>query len=273
MNVKNDANITHGCVKTEAFTMRYFSFGRGERPLVILPGLSVQSVMGSAQAVAKEYSVMQEEFTVYLFDRREDLPSKYSVYDMAQDTAAAIQTLGLRDVCLFGASQGGMIALCIAINHPELVGKLALGSTSPDADAADSGVLGRWITLAKNGDRLGLYTEFGRAIYPQAVFEMLRGALAAASETVTDGELARFVILAEGTAGFHVSDRLTELKCPVLVLGAADDRVLGEDATGKFIEKLGDRPDFGYYVYDGFGHAAFDTAPDYRNRLYDFFIN
>ena len=87
MNVKNDANITHGCVKTEAFTMRYFSFGRGERPLVILPGLSVQSVMGSAQAVAKEYSVMQEEFTVYLFDRREDLPSKYSVYDMAQDTA------------------------------------------------------------------------------------------------------------------------------------------------------------------------------------------
>ena len=166
-----------------------------------------------------------------------------------------------------------MIALCIAINHPELVGKLALGSTSPDADAADSGGLGRWITLAKNGDRLGLYTEFGRAIYPQAVFEMLRGALAAASETVTDGELARFVILAEGTAGFHVSDRLTELKCPVLVLGAADDRVLGEDATGKFIEKLGDRPDFGYYVYDGFGHAAFDTAPDYRNRLYDFFIN
>ncbi len=39
-------------VPTDRFTMEYFRFGAGERPLVILPGLSVQSVMGAADAVA-----------------------------------------------------------------------------------------------------------------------------------------------------------------------------------------------------------------------------
>ena len=252
--------------------MRYFRFGRGERTLVILPGLSVQSVMSAAPAVADEYAVMQDEFTVYLFDRREELPQEYSVYEMAEDTAAAMKVLGMCDVCLFGASQGGMIAQCIAINHPELVGKLALGSTAASADAADSDVIGKWIALAKAGDRVELYSEFGRAIYPEAVFEKYGDALSSLGKTVTDGELARFAILADGTSGFNVIDRLTEIKCPVLALGSADDMVLGADSINSFIEKLGDRPDFSYYIYDGFGHAAFDTAPDYRDRLYDFFI-
>ena len=157
----------HGSVRTDAFTMHYFRFGCGEKPLVILPGLSVQSVMDSAQAVAEEYAVMADDFTVWLFDRREDLPPAYSVWDMADDTAAAMKALGLRDVCLFGASQGGMIAMCVAIRYPELVGRLALGSTAPEADTAESGVLEKWIALARSGDAVGLYLAFGRAIYPE----------------------------------------------------------------------------------------------------------
>jgi len=36
-------------------------------------------------------------------------------------------------------------------------------------------------------------------------------------------------------------------------------------------EKLDFRADFRLYLYTGFGHAAFDTAPDYRERLVRFF--
>ena len=38
--------------KWDGAEMDYFCFGRGEETLVIIPGLSVQSVMGSANAVA-----------------------------------------------------------------------------------------------------------------------------------------------------------------------------------------------------------------------------
>ena len=258
-------------VHTDSFSMDYFRFGSGKRPLVILPGLSVQSVMGAATAVADAYGVFAEDYTVYVFDRRASLPPVYPIRAMAEDTAEALQTLGLKRVCLFGASQGGMIALHLALIHPELVEKLALGSSA--ARITDEGMAAQkaWISLAARGDRTGLYLSFGEKIYPPSVFEEYRAALTAAAETVTDEELRRFIILAEGMRGFDVLDELDGLRCPVLALGAADDRVLGPEAAAEIAERLGRRPDFEQYTYDGFGHAAYDTAPDYRDRLRCFF--
>ena len=62
-------------VKTEDFSMDFFRFGEGERTLVILPGLSVQSVMGAADAVAEAYRSLTDRFTIYVFDRRRELPA------------------------------------------------------------------------------------------------------------------------------------------------------------------------------------------------------
>ena len=258
-------------VRTGEWSMEFFRFGKGKRTLVILPGLSVQSVMGAADAIAAAYREMDSVFTTYVFDRRRELPPAYSVFDMARDTAASFRALGLRDVCLFGASQGGMIALVIAIEHPELVGRLALGSTSAHVQAAQFRVLREWIDLAKRGDREGLYLSFGREIYPPAVFEQCRDALLAASKTVTDADLERFVVLAGATGDFNVVDQLDKIRCPVLAVGSFEDGVLDSDATMEIAEKLDDRESFRLYMYTGFGHAAFDTAPDYRERLLRFF--
>ncbi len=257
-------------VRTGTFTMDYFRFGRGSRTLVILPGLSVQSVMPAADAVAEAYRALEDDFTIYLFDRRANLPPVYTVHDMARDTAAAFRTLGLERVCLFGASQGGMIALVIALEYPELVDKLVLGSSSAHVREEQFRVLESWIDLAAKKDRAGLYLAFGREIYPPAVFEQCRESLLAAAETVTDEDLARFIILAEGTRGFNVVPELDRIRCPVLALGVYEDRVLDSDATMEIAEKLDARPDFRLYMYIGYGHAAFDTAPDYRERILRF---
>lgn len=251
--------------------MDYFCFGSGERPLVILPGLSIQSVMGAADAVAAAYRSLEERFTIYVFDRRRELPPTYPVRDMAADTAAAFQTLGLRDVCLFGASQGGMIALVMAIEHPELVHKLALGSSSAHVKEEQYRVLETWAQLAREKDRVGLYLAFGREIYPPAVYEQYRETLIAAAQSVTEEDLARFVIQVEGTRHFNVSDQLDRIRCPVMALGVYEDSVLDADATMEIAASLDERTDFRLYMYIGYGHAAFDTAPDYRRRLLDFF--
>ena len=260
-------------VQTDAFSMDYFRFGTGERTLVILPGLSVQSVMGAADAVAAAYRSLADRFTIYVFDRRSDMPPVYPVREMARDTAEAFRQLGLKDVCLFGASQGGMIALVIALEHPELVGRLALGSSSAHVQAAQYRVLERWAQLARQKDAAGLYLAFGREIYPPAVFEQCRGALLAAAQSVTDEDLRRFIILVEGTRGFNVVGELDRIQCPVLALGAYEDAVLDSDATMEIAENLDGRPDFRLYLYVGYGHAAFDTAPDYRERLLNFFLS
>ena len=194
-------------VRTEDFSMDFFRFGSGDKTLVILPGLSVQSVMGAADAIAAAYQPIEENYTIYVFDRRAELPERYTIRDMARDTAAAFAALGLRKVCLFGASQGGMIALVLAIEYPELVGKMVLGSSSAHVQDAQYRVVESWIRLAEAGDREGLYLAFGREIYPPQFFEQCRDALIAAAATVTDAELRRFITLAEGIKDFNVSVR------------------------------------------------------------------
>ena len=252
-------------------SMRFFRFGRGERTLVILPGLSVQSVMGAAEAIAAAYRALTDTFTIFVFDRRTELPPVYPVRDMARDTAAAFRALGLQSVCLFGASQGGMIALVLALEYPELVGRMALGSSSSRVQPEQFRQLEHWIELAKRGARRELYLAFGQAIYPPAVFEQCRAQLLAAADTATEEDLARFVVLAEGTSGFDVTDQLSKIRCPVLAMGDSKDGVLDADATMEIAEKLEHRADFRLYLYAGFGHAAYDTAPDYRERLLRFF--
>lgn len=250
--------------------MQYFRFGRGDRTFVILPGLSVQSVMGLEEAVKAAYDDFADDYTVYLFDRRADLPPVYTVRDMARDTAEAFRVLGLRDICLFGASQGGMIAQVIAIEHPELVRRMVLGSTSPRVTAEGGSAVETWIRLAEAKDAVGLYLEFGRLLYPPEVFEQFRGALIDAGNSVTDAELERFRILAQGMEGFSVVDELHKIRCPVLILGDYEDAVLDSDGSMQIAEKL-DVPPRHLYMYTGYGHAAYDTAPDYKERIARFF--
>lgn len=256
-------------VRTDSSTTEYFTFGGGENVAVILPGLSVQSVTGAAEAVEAEYGVFKDDFTVYLLDRRLDPPPAYTVRDMADDAEAAMDALGLRDVCLFGASQGGMIAAVIAARRPDLAGKLALASTALTVTDEGIAVIEKWISLAEAGDGVGLYLDFGEKVYPPRTFAAYRDALIAAGGTVTGEELERFAVLAAGTRGFDAADDIKRIKCPVLVTGSDDDRVLGPDAVREVIRAFGGRA--ATHVYSGYGHAAYDTAPDFRDRLFRFF--
>ena len=256
-------------VRTEAFEMDCVRFGDGPRPFVILPGLSVQSVLASAEAVAAAYKPFTEDFTVWLFDPRKDLPPGYAVRDMSRDTAGAMRTLGLADACVFGASMGGMVAMGIAAEHPGLVRKLVLASTTARMTAARWRPLENWIALAKAGKAGDLYLAFGGILYPPDVFESLRDAFLQAAKTVTPRELERFVLLAEAARGFDASAALGHVSCPTLVVGSRDDLVLGADAAAEIAAGI---PGAGLHLYDGCGHAFYDTAPDFGARMLEFLL-
>ena len=116
-------NLVH-TVCTDGFEMEYAQFGNGPKPLVVIPGLAIKSVMKSADALQVPYKVFTEKYTLYFFDRKKNIQPGYSLKDMARDQALALKAMGLSGVNLFGVSQGGMIAQIIAIQYPELVSKL-----------------------------------------------------------------------------------------------------------------------------------------------------
>ena len=234
------------------------------------------------------------------------MPPVYTVHDMARDTAEAMQELGLINADIFGASQGGMMGMVIAIEYPHLVHKLVLGSTSAQAGALAEKVGTEWGNLALAGDAVGLFMAFGEKLFPPETFELLENVLRETAETVSEEDLQRFIIQLEGTRGFDILDRLPEIRCPVLVLGDETDAVLGVQATRDIIECLHAQPMKGivqdineclqaqategtvrvtddatdvshvkneYYIYKNYGHAAYDTAPDYKDRILQFLLH
>ena len=86
----------------EVNKINYLRFGNGQKTLAIIPVLSLQSVMNFAAAIKASYKLLEKDFTIYLFDRRKDLPDKYSIAEMAEDTAQAIKSLKLEHIYLFG---------------------------------------------------------------------------------------------------------------------------------------------------------------------------
>lgn len=256
-------------VRTAQFEMDYVRFGDGGRPFVILPGLSVQSVLASAEAVAAAYQPFTEEFTVWLFEPRKDLPRAHGLRDMARDAATAMRGLGLADACVFGASQGGMIAMGLALEHAGLVKKLVLASTTARMTDARWRTLERWTGLAKAGRSEELYLDFGESLYPSRVFAGVRDAFVQAAKAVTARELERFAVLAEAVRGFDVVDALGKIACPTLVVNSRDDRVFEDGAAAELAAAI---PGAERLVYDGYGHAVYDTAPDFGTRMLEFFL-
>ncbi len=258
-------------VEINGFSMNYFKFGQGDKTFVMLPGLSVQGVMGSAEQVASAYQMMTDDYTVYVFDPRNELPSSYNVAEMAKDTAEVLKALGLDHVCMMGASMGGMTALEMAVQNPELIDKLVLASVSLQMKDEQFQTLDKWIGLAQKGDVEALYLSFGEAIYPKEIFKQARDSLIQASKTVTEDQLKHFIILAESMRGFDITNDLEKIECPILAINDKTDQVLGAESVESMEQFMNQRSDWDFYLYDGYGHALYDTAPDFKDRMMYFF--
>ena len=248
--------------------MRYFTFGEGTKDMVILPGLSIIPVMESAKAVADAYAMFGKEYRVWVFERRENLPDEYSVEEMANDTAKIMKSLNIKDACIFGTSQGGMMAQVIAIRYPELVRKMILASTCADTASLDGeSAIGEWIDLAEKKKIHELNRSLAEKIYAPETVRRFKEVFDGMEEAITEERLARFLILARGIKEFNISGSLNAIRCPVLVLGSVDDKVIDSALMEKLAEEAGAQ----IYLYKGYGHAVYDEAPDFKERIMEFF--
>lgn len=258
-------------VRTDSFSAGYMKTGEGSRNLVILPGLSVQSVLPYAGAVEKQYEAFLKDWTVYLIERRNELPAHYSISDMARDTAAVMKALCIEKADVFGASQGGMITLTLAADYPGFVNKIAVASTSARIDDKRFEITSEWISLARERKREELYLSFAGKVYPPEFFNANKNAFIALSQGVNDAELDHFITLAEGTLGFDITDNVKNINCPVFCAFDKDDAVLGADSGYEILNLFSGNPAFESTVTEGFGHAVYDTAPDFALNIYKFF--
>ncbi len=257
-------------VSSDSFTLDYIKFGHGKDVFVILPGISVLSVMNFADAVAEEYKALTDDYTIYLCENRIQQTETASIQEMAEDTSEAFRAMGFDKVTLMGASYGGMTSMLIAAEHPDQIEDLVLCGTSPYVSDECYRTFERWLDFVDAGNAEGLYLDFGEVVYPPEIFEQSRGVLADMAKSVTEEDLKRFRLYIESIRGFDVRDRLKEIQCPAFVVGASDDRVFGPEGARTIAENMTACPDLKLKIYDGCGHAVYDTAPDLRERILQF---
>ena len=188
MDFRTDT-VESGGVRTD-----FAVFGHGTAHLVIIPGMSLHSVIDSAGSVASAFSCLADDYTVWLLERRRDVPDGLSVAEMASDAAAAMESLGIGRADIYGASQGGMIALELALRHPGLVRRLVLASTITRQCARSIEVMGRWEALSLAGDpeKLIPIDAATAAKLPPELVARLEGALPAVSLVSMSGILTAF---------------------------------------------------------------------------------
>ena len=254
-------------VHTARMDMDYVIFGEGRKSLVILPGISVKPITLSAAVLRDGFQRFTEEYTVYIFDRRTGLADGCTVESMTDDTADAMTALGISGAYVFGASQGGMMALCIAADHPKLVGKAVIASSSPANNARSEAVFSSWAAAVRKKDAEKLDRLFLKDVYSPATAALLAGLPKTDEDRAGEEELRRFGILLDACRDFDVTGRLHKIRCPLLAVGSEKDAVFGAEGTRLIAEKTGGE----CFLYEGFSHAVYDEAPDFRDRMKKFF--
>ncbi len=262
-------NAENGRLTLPAGAMDYIRFGRGQKTLVMIPGVGdgLKTVRGLALPFALMYRTLAKDFTVYVFSRRVTLSPGMTTRDMAEDLNAAMEALGLSGVALVGVSQGGMIAQWLAIDHPDKVGKLVLTVTLCRPNPTVEDVIARWTEMAKKGDYKGIMLDTALRSYSEKGVKKARITYSLLGNMGKPKSFDRFIIQAASCVTHNTYDLLGRIACPTLVIGGAKDQIV----TGKASQEIAGRiPGSQLCMYEGLGHGLYEEAPDFLRRVMDF---
>jgi pimeloyl-ACP methyl ester carboxylesterase len=256
----------NGKLELRGATMDYIRFGTGDRVLVILPGLGdgLQTVKGTALPMAWLYRSFAKDYTVYAFSRKSPLREGDTTRQMAADQAEAMEALGIRQADVFGVSMGGMIAQYLAIDHPQLVGKLVLAVTSAQPNPILRESVEEWVQLAKSGDHGAFMDSNLRRLYSESYYRRNKWLAPVMGSLTKPKSYERFYIQAAACLSHDAFDMLHGIKAPTFVIGGEKDLALGGDASRRIAEKI---PQARLQMYPQWGHAVYEEEKGFNSLV------
>ena len=203
-------------IHVNGIDLYYKKAGQGP-PLLLLHG------NGESHAIfRKAMKRLAERFTVYAIDSRghgrSSKVKELHYADMAEDMAQFIAALGLEAPMLYGFSDGGIIGLLLAGEHPGLLSKLAISGANLNPAALKKFFL-RFIWLMRKltrGDKWRMMLEepnitpeqLGRIDMPTLVLAGEKDIISEAHTRIIAGAIpgARVRILPGENHGSYVDD-------------------------------------------------------------------
>lgn len=128
-----------GYAKVNGIDMYYAVFGAGDPVLLIHGGLGHADIWASQVAeLSKTHKVIVADSRGHGRSTRDAQPFGYDL--MASDYLALLDHLKIDKTALVGWSDGGIIGLDIAMNHPERLTRLYAQAANVSTDGVDPGV-------------------------------------------------------------------------------------------------------------------------------------
>lgn len=232
--------------------------GSGE-PLLLVHGLGYAR-WGWAPVV----DGLAEHHDVVLFDNRgigesEAPPGPYTVPQLAADAVGVLDEAKLERAHVLGTSLGGMVALQLALDHPDRVHKLVLACTTPGGRGAapmPNGTVRLMAEAATLPPEVALRRFVENAFGPQPdvalVDRIMEHRLATAQPQPA------WAAQAAAGATFDVWDRVEDVRAPTLVLTGDADNVVDSRNSHLLAERI---PQARLEVFPGGGHLFFWEQP------------
>jgi 3-oxoadipate enol-lactonase len=245
----------------------YESHGEGE-PLILIRGLGSNADHWYAQVPD-----LSAHWRVIVFDNRGiarsgDPGGPFSINDMAEDTVALMEGLGIAQAHVLGLSMGGMIAQELAIAHPRRVRALLLVVTHCGGRHAVSpakevtGTIQR--VAAENSDeaRLAALPVF---FAPRTLSEQPRVIQEYAEVSMKYPASPEILARQMKAISQHdVYDRLPQIASPTLVMTGADDVLIPPENSNILADRI---PGAQLHVIPDCGHQVLIEAPRACNRV------
>ena len=262
-------NAKGGSVRLSGASMEYVRFGTGKKHLIILPGLSdgLASVKGKALLLAVPYRRFFEDYTVWMFSRRDPLPRGFTIRDMAEDQAEALHTLGVDKTAVMGVSQGGMIAQFLAADHPSIIEALILAVTAPCVNDMICRHIQTWTAMAEANDHRSLMIDTAENSYSEAYLKKYRKMYPILGSLGKPGSYDRFLANGNAILNFDARDVLDRIVCPTLILGGEEDKIVGAEASRELHKRIQGSK---LFIYPDLGHAAYEEAKNFNEKVFRF---
>ena len=119
------------------------------------------------------------------------------------------------------------------------------------------------INFNENKKDCDLHMETFRMLFTEEFLGKYENVLPSLCGDLTETERRDFIIFAKACLDFDIENEIGKISCPVFVTAAKNDRLIPYTMSELIAEKTGGK----LFVYDNYGHAFYDEAPDYRERL------
>jgi pimeloyl-ACP methyl ester carboxylesterase len=249
--------------------MAYTEVGSGE-PVICIMGVTAPGAVWEAHAAA-----WSKEFRCILGDNRgvgdTDKPAgPYTTEMMADDYAALMDELGIKQARVVGCSLGSVIAQQLCLRHPEKVKSAILMCTWARQDRFG---LTTWEHMMKCKEHFsaGDFMHYVHMlIFTKPWFDnddcwkAIQDGNASAGDNPNPQPVHAMHAQAAAAMTHNTLDQLQNVKCPVLVIGGKNDvftpRWMGEETAAAI-------PGAELHLYDNAGHAFhWECLEDFNPR-------